>query len=250
MLDVEIVGEGPDLVLLHSLLADRGSFAPLVERWRHSRRLIVVDLPGFGGSPPAEPLAGYADAVVETIAALGLSGPVDLLGNGLGGFVALLAAARPVANVARLVLVGSAVAFPEEGRAVFRAMAKNANENGMLALADAAVSRLFPADFIAANPALAAARKTAFLKLDRAVFVNACNALATLDLTGMLPAVRQPVLVVTGQHDGATPPALGRKLAEKLADARFVELAGLAHAPQMQDPDAFAAATAPFLAIR
>lgn len=249
-LDVEIVGRGPDLVLLHSLLSDRTSFAPLAARLADRRRLIMVSLPGFDASPPAEPLAGYADAVAETLVEIGVSPGVDVLGNGLGGFVALTLAAQHVGIVGRLVLVGSGVAFPEDGRATFRAMAKTAAEKGMAALAEAAMNRLFPSEFVAANPALVADRRAVFLRIDRQVFINACNALAVLDLGGDLAQITQPTLIVVGEKDGATPPALGRELAARLPHATMIELSGLAHAPHMQDPDAFLAAVSPFLRAR
>ncbi|HLT03280.1 MAG TPA: hypothetical protein VK001_13935 [Geminicoccaceae bacterium] len=46
-LDVEIVGEGRGLVLLHSLLSDRSSYEPLAARIAGERRLVLVNLPGF-----------------------------------------------------------------------------------------------------------------------------------------------------------------------------------------------------------
>jgi 3-oxoadipate enol-lactonase len=93
-MDVEIVGEGPDLVLLHSLLTDRTSYAALAARLAPQRRLTLVNMPGFGASPPAEPLAGYADRIADLLDELGLSPETDVLGNGLGGFVGLTLALR------------------------------------------------------------------------------------------------------------------------------------------------------------
>ena len=57
-------------------------------------------------------------------------------------------------------------------------------------------------------------------------------------------------LIVVGEQDGATPPALGRALAERLADASSIELPGLGHCPHIQEPDVFVAAIAPFLGLR
>jgi 3-oxoadipate enol-lactonase len=62
--------------------------------------------------------------------------------------------------------------------------------------------------------------------------------------------VRNRVLIVVGEQDEATPPALGRALADRLADASLIELAGLGHCPHIQDPDAFVAAIAPFLGLQ
>src|SRR5690606_20426215 len=65
-LDVEIVGKGRGLVLLHSLLSDRTSYEPLAARIAGERRLVLLNLPGFGASPPAgAALADYADAVAQ-----------------------------------------------------------------------------------------------------------------------------------------------------------------------------------------
>jgi 3-oxoadipate enol-lactonase len=248
-LDTQIRGEGPDLVLLHSLLSDRTSFDRLADLMSSKRRLILVNLPGFGGSAPAEPIGGYAERVLELLADLDLAPGVDMLGNGLGSFVALRMAASRTAKLGRLVLLGAAIAFPEPARQVFRALADKVEREGMGAVADAAMARMFPADFIAANPATVADRRTVFSAIDPAVFAAAARALAALDLGPLLDRVRNPVQIVVGEKDGATPPALGRALAERLADAQFVELPGVGHAPHIQAPDQVIKAISPFLSL-
>ena len=119
-LGVEVLGKGPDIVLLHSLLTDRSSFIPLARRLSGARRVSLVDLPGFGASPPAVPLSGYADSIGGYCATL--PAKPDIIGNGLGSFVALTSAARHGARIGRLVLLGAAVAFPEQGRATFESL--------------------------------------------------------------------------------------------------------------------------------
>jgi 3-oxoadipate enol-lactonase len=250
-LDVEIVGEGRDLVLLHSLLSDRTSFEPLAARLVDERRLILVNLPGFGESPPAGPaISDYADAIATVFDDLGLPPETDVLGNGLGSFVALSLASRHGARFERMVLVGSAIAFPEAGRATFRALADKVEQGGMSAVADAAMRRMFPEPFIAAHRDLVAGREAAFRQIDPSVFATACRALAALDLSDELARIRNLTLIVVGAEDQATPPALGRALADRLVGARLVEMPGLGHCPHIQDPDAFVAAIAPFLGLR
>jgi 3-oxoadipate enol-lactonase len=250
-LHVEIVGAGRDLVLLHSLLSDRSSFEPLAARIGGERRLILISLPGFGASPPVEPtLVDYANAVAAAFEDLGLPPETDVLGNGLGGFVALMLASRHGGRFARLVLVGSAIAFLEAGRATFRALADKVEKGGMAAVADAAMRRMFPEPFIAANPEVVAGREAAFRRIDPRVFAAACRMLAAMDLSSELARIRNPTLLVVGAEDQATPPALGRALADRLPDARLVELPGLGHCPHIQDPDVFVASVAPFLGLR
>jgi 3-oxoadipate enol-lactonase len=253
-IDLEVVGEGRDLVLLHSLLTDRSSYAALAARLAPERRLILVNLPGFGASPRlapgGEPLAGMADRIAALFDDLSLPPGTDVLGNGLGGFVGLTLAIRHGARFARLVLIGSAVAFPEPGRATFRAMADKADTEGMAALAGAAMLRMFPQAYIDANPAVIADRTAVFNAIDPHVFAAACRALASLDLASDLARIANPVLVVVGEHDGATGASLGQDLAARLPDAGAVVLPGAGHAPHMQAPDALAAAIGPFLGLK
>jgi 3-oxoadipate enol-lactonase len=249
--DVEIIGKGRDLVLLHSLMSDRTSYEPLVARIAGQRRLVLVNLPGFGTSPRAGPaLSDYADVVAATFDDLSLPPETDVLGNGLGGFVALSLASRHGARFERMALVGSAIAFPEAGRATFRALADKVEQDGMAAVVGAAMRRMFPEPFIAANRDVVAGREAVFKQIDPAIFASACRALAGLDLGGELARIRNPTLIVVGAEDQATPPALGRALAARLADARLIEMPGLGHCPHIQDPAAFVTAIAPFLGLR
>jgi 3-oxoadipate enol-lactonase len=250
-LDVEIVGEGRDLVLLHSLLSDRTSFEPLAGRIADQRRLILVNMPGFGKSPRAGPaISDYAERIADLFDELVLPAETDVLGNGLGGFVGLELAIRHGVRFDRLVLVGSGVAFPEAGRATFRALADKVEREGMAAVTAVAMRRMFPEAFIAANREVIAGRSRVFERIDPAVFASACRALAALDLDADLPRVRNRTLIVVGAQDEATPPALGRALADRLTNAQPIELPGLGHCPHIQDPDAFVAAVAPFLGLQ
>jgi 3-oxoadipate enol-lactonase len=249
-LEVEIVGEGRDLLCLHSLLSDKSSFDPLVERLAGQRRMVLANMPGFGASPrDAEPIDGYADAVAALFDDLSLPPETDVIGNGFGGFVALSLAARHGAKFDRAVLIGSAVAFPEEGRAKFRGLAERATSEGMAALADVAMQRMFSDAFIAANPELIADRKAVYVRIPPDVFAKAARSLSELDFAPHLPQIRNPLLVVVGSEDGATPPALGRDLAARVAHGSMIEMPGLGHCPHIQDPDAFVAAVADFLGL-
>jgi 3-oxoadipate enol-lactonase len=248
-LDVRVSGNGRPLVLLHSLLQDRSSYDELARRLRRQRRACNVNLPGFGASPAAEPLAGYADRLADGLGRLGIGDAVDICGNGLGGFVALTLAARHPQRVNRLVLVGSAIRFPDPGRATFRAMADRAEAAGMAPLTDQAMLRMFPADYIEAHPERIAPMRRVFESIEPKVFAAACRALARLDLSDDLALIRQPTLVVVGEQDAATGASLGEALAKALPMGEIVVLKGAGHAPHIQAPDAFVAAIAPFLGL-
>jgi 3-oxoadipate enol-lactonase len=248
-MDVDIVGNGRNLVLLHSLLSDKSSFGLLSATLAPWRRLVLFNLPGFGTSPPSEPLDGYADSVANALDELGLNGPADILGNGLGSFVALKLALRHPDKVGKIVLVGGGVAFPEAGRATFRALAAKVENEGMASVADVAIKRMFTDEVIASHAELVAERKASFVAMDANVFAAAARALATVDLSADLDAIRAPVLIVVGEKDAATPPAMAKELAEGLPNATMIELAGVGHAPHLHAVEEVTKAIAQFLDI-
>jgi len=248
MVEARVTGEGPPLVLLHSLLADRSSFDRVAGSLADRFQVMLPALPGFGRSPAVDGgLTGVADRVAAAIRDFANGQPVRLLGNGYGGFVALLAVIRHSGLAERLVLADAGAAFSEPGREAFRGMARGATAKGLEGIADIAMRRLFAADFYAANPDLVAERRRIFLDSDPAVIIAACEALAALDLRPALADVRIPVLAVVGEQDEATPLPMSREVVAGLPKATLTILEGLAHVPQLQAPERFLDAVMPFL---
>ncbi|MGI9648341.1 MAG: alpha/beta fold hydrolase [Acidimicrobiia bacterium] len=247
-IDVEQLGSGPDLIVLHSLLTGREAFREVVPTLANSWTVNLIDLPGFGGSTPTTPtIESFADRIAGLFPMAGFSEDSAVLGNGLGAFVALALAARHGHRFDRLVLLGAATGFPPEGRDTFRALAERARAGGMESIADAAVRRTFPDEFIAAHPDLADERRRVLLEIDPESFAGACGALSILDLSPTLPGVANPTMLVVGELDAATPPMLGRAVVEAISDASLIELPGCGHCPQLEQPGSLLAALAPFL---
>jgi pimeloyl-[acyl-carrier protein] methyl ester esterase len=67
------------------------------------------------------------------------------------------------------------------------------------------------------------------------------------DLREALPQIVQPALVIAGERDTLTPPEASRHLAERMPNARLVEVAGAAHAPFLSHTEIFLAAINEFL---
>jgi 3-oxoadipate enol-lactonase len=240
-------GKGSALFLIHSLLSDRASFDAIVPRLSQSFRVIVPELPGFGRSPAVDGgLAGVADRMAEAVKDAASGEEAIVLGNGYGGFVALQMAIRHPGLATRLVLADCGAAFSEPGRQAFRNMATAAKAEGLQAITDVAMRRLFAPEFQAQHPDLMRDRREAFLKTDPEVFRDACMALAQLDLRGELGRVKVPVLVLVGEHDEATPPPMSHELASGLPNARLKIIPGCAHVPQLQSPELFLDAIAGF----
>lgn len=244
----EQIGEGRDLLLLHSLLTDRRVYDRILPVLSTTRRVTLIDLPGYGDSDPVDPLIDhYADAVAAVADALELDGDLAIIGNGLGAIVALAAAIHHPDRVGRLVLAGVATRFPDDAKGAFDHMANGALTAGMGAVTETALRRIFTDDFIAGNPHLADERRQALQRMNPEGFAAGCRAIRDVDLVGRLGGVQAPTLVVVGSDDQATPPSYGREVADLIPGALYRELANVAHGPQLQSPDQFLAAIGPFL---
>ncbi|MFG1280571.1 alpha/beta fold hydrolase [Xanthobacter autotrophicus] len=236
-LTAHVTGTGPSIVFLHSLLSDRGSLEPMVALLADDFRLVLLDLPGFGGSPRCPGgLDGLADRIADAVRAFCPGETPLLFGNGYGSFVALATALRHPETVGSLFLAGCGAAFTEEGRGAFRFMASKAEEAGLQAIADTAMRRLFPDHMAGAVPEILAERRAAFIATDPEVFKEACGLLATLDLRAAAQDLAVPLFTCAGAYDEATPPAMAEALAALAPDGTFQLIEDCAHAPTLQAP--------------
>lgn len=244
-------GKGRDLVLLHSLLADRHAFDPVVEQLAASFRVTLINLPGFHGSQP--PALALMDAYVATIEdgfdEFRVGKDAVLLGNGFGGMVALAFAIAHPERIAKLVVSDAAACFPPEGRQAFAVMADRVAESGLGAVAEMAAKRVHAPAYLQANPEAVEQRRQVLLGIDPQAFRDACRVLQETDLTPLLHHLRVPTLVVAGELDQATPPALNKEIVKKVAGAKYVELAGCGHCPPLEQPEAFLRAVGDFIEL-
>ncbi|MDE2261153.1 MAG: alpha/beta fold hydrolase [Gammaproteobacteria bacterium] len=266
----EVRGSGPALVLLHgwglNLRVWDGLTAALSDRFR----IIAVDLPGHGRSawlPERSSLDGQAAQVRETVAAL--AAEYSLLGWSLGGQIALqLAAAQrdcgtahphAAAAVHRLVLIAATPRLaggpdwphgaPPERLAAqaaglrtdyrrtvsdFLELQVRGSAGGAEALEQLRAALFAHGRSESASPHLAALARDLELLRDT-------------DLRPLLADVTLPALVIAGQYDRVTPPAASRTLAERLPNARYVEIRRAAHAPFLSHLPELSALLADFL---
>jgi pimeloyl-ACP methyl ester carboxylesterase len=116
-------GAPPALVCLHMSPMSGRVYEPLLRDIGRSRVVVAFDTPGFGMSdPPAAPpeIEDYADDILAAIAALGIDGPVDVMGYHTGSLISVAMANRAPARVRRLVMVSAPVFTPTEKEAFHR----------------------------------------------------------------------------------------------------------------------------------
>lgn len=242
-------GQGRDLVVLHSLLADRHAFDPVLPALAARHRVTLINLPGFHGSAPT-PLAlmdSYVAAIEDGFQEFGIGNDSILIGNGFGGTVALAFAMAHPERVAKLVVSDAAACFPEAGRQQFALMAEKVAEGGLDSVAEIAAKRIYSPAYLAAHPEKIEERKQVLLGINPKAFQAACRILQESDLEPLLHRMKVPTLVVCGEFDHATPPPLNKSVAEKIAGARYVQLRGCGHCPPLEQPEQFIAAIKEFV---
>jgi pyruvate dehydrogenase E2 component (dihydrolipoamide acetyltransferase) len=242
-------GDAEPLVLLHGVATSRLIWCRVVEPLARGRRVIAVDVPGFGQSAPAGPgfeLEQVADQLVD---GLGLV-RFDLVGHSLGGAVAVATAARHPEAVRRLVLVAPAGLAPRAtavaaalGAAAERAVyarralgyqlvARARGRRAMFGATVADAGRMHPRD---ARLLLDASRGA------RRVSAGVRRALEA-DLRDDLAAARMPVGLIWGTADRVVPYSGLEALRRLRPDAVVETLPATGHIPQIEDPAAFVAA--------
>ena len=77
--------------------------------------------------------------------------------------------------------------------------------------------------------------------------LRSTGALVGFDGRAQLAAIAVPTLVITGECDATAPPELARRMAQRIAGAQSVILAGAGHLLTMEQPDAFNTAVLAFL---
>ncbi len=250
-MEIRIDGDGPSLVLIHSLLTDAAAFDDVIPALSKQRRVVRLSLPGYGGSPPLSAerptMADLADAIAAGMDQAEVEPSGAVLGNGLGAFVALALAVDHGHRFGPLIVANGGATFAEDRRLAFTKMADLVDDGGMAAVADLAIHRIYPADYLQANPAAAEERRAVLIKANPVAFAAACRALRDLDLTPNLPRLTNPTLVVAGEADQTTPPEMARQLAAELPNSELVELADCGHCPPLEQPEAFANAVSAFL---
>ncbi len=244
-------GQGRDLVVLHSLLTDRQAFDPVLDALAARLRVTLFNLPGFHGSEPAVAalIEAYVARIEDGFDEFGIGRDAILLGNGFGGTLALAFALAHPERIGKLLLCDAAAGFPGEGKQAFAVMAEKVAEGGLGAIAEIAAKRVFSPAYLAAHPQAVEERKRVLLDIDPKAFCAACATLQQADLVPLLHRLRVPTLVLCGEFDQATPPALNKLIAEKVPNARYVELPGCGHCPPLEQPEAFMAAIKGFVGL-
>jgi pimeloyl-ACP methyl ester carboxylesterase len=248
------LGAGPDVLLLHGLGAAKSSFFDTAAALSRSYRVHALDLPGFGGSSkPALARYGapfFARAVLGVMDELGIE-RAHLIGNSMGGRVAIEVGLREPARVGGLGLLCPALAFVRRGYQPLVRLLRP--ELGLLphSLGRARIERQFWsmfADRDLVDPSVAdiavdeferiyrsPGARLAFLASARSIYLE--SPFGRAGLFPRMAALEPPALFIWGSHDKLIPAGFARHVERWLPDAEQIVLDGCGHAPQVEVPE-------------
>ena len=259
-------GEGTSLLMVHGLGGNALNWMAVGPQIAKTHHALAIDLAGFGQTPlfrrsaAVGANAGLVHDFVERV----IGEPVVLMGNSMGGHIAILEAAAHPSSVESLVLVDPAVpgvrvrrpepamlgavaalSVPGLAEMLLDRRARSLGPEGLVRQALEVVcadpSRLSP-DIVEAHVKLTRERDRlgpqhgrAFLQASRSIGLRMADPRFWLRVAG----VKAPALLIHGSLDRLIPVAAARELARRKPNWTLAVLEGVGHVPMMETPDEF-----------
>ncbi len=223
-LHFKVSGQGRDMVLLHGWGANLSLMNPLQRHFERYFRTFAVDLPGFGLSdqPPQRwGVADYASMVKGFLHRQGIERPI-LLGHSFGGKISIFLAAQQL-PIHKLILVDSSGIVPKRDAKYYFKVYSYKTARRVMELPG--LKPLFKQRL----EELKNRSGSEDYRNARGVMRDTLVKVVNEDLTGLLPQIKVPTLLMWGADDTATPVADGRLMEQLIPDARLVVLDNAGH---------------------
>jgi 3-oxoadipate enol-lactonase len=235
--------DGPVVAFAHSLASDGGMWAEqLAPLLAGGYRVLRIDMRGHGGSE-AVPGEYTLDALADDLAGVFEARQIaraHLVGLSVGAMVGAAFAFRYADRLASLVLCDTQAASGPGARDAWSMPLAMVRQRGSVAPVATGLLRQWLSDaYKAAQPDRYEQIRQTALATSAVGFEGCVAAMSSYDHTAQLPSIGVPTLVVAGADDQFTKPAENRRVAELIPGARYEEIAGAKHFPNVEQPEAF-----------
>ena len=240
------VGHGEPVVLVHGLGDDHRAWRRVVAPLMLTRRVVLYDLRGHGGSALGDAdgsLAQLGADLVEVLDDAGIERAV-IAGFSLGGTIAMRAAIDAPERVAALALVGTSSRVNKAARGWYeeRAALVERDDPELRATLDQDTEDVYRNRPDEIDAGLRIRREST---ADPRGFANACLAMASLNeapLDAELGAIEAPTVIVAGDADQHCPPRASEIIAEQIDGSTMRVLEDTGHPLPVERADEVAAA--------
>lgn len=224
-------GEGEPLVLLHGLFGALSNFRDLIEYFRHHYKVIVPMLPLFELDLLHTTVGGLEKFVHRFVEARDYRN-LHLLGNSLGGHVALVHVLKHPERIKSITLTGSSGLF-ESG------MGDTYPKRGDYEYIRKKTELTFYDPQTASKELVDEVYEIVNNRLKALKIISLAKSAIRNNLGEELNQIQQPTLLIWGNNDAITPPFVGKEFQRLIPNSELHFIDHCGHAPMMEVPDEF-----------
>lgn len=236
--------EGEAILFLHGVGSAKEVWRPQLDHFQGRRAAVAIDYPGYGESEfrPNATREDFARAAVAALDAMGLE-RAHICGLSLGGVVAIAMHALAPHRCASLIIADSFAVHPD-GQGIYDRSVAASQAMTMRELAEARSGALLGS---AATPELKAEVIDTMAAIDPAAYRLGSAAVWLADQRDRASAIGVPTLILVGEEDAITPPALSEELLRLIPGSQLHRIARAGHLSNAEQPEAFNIAIESFL---
>ncbi|KVE38243.1 hypothetical protein WS68_23900 [Burkholderia sp. TSV86] len=221
-------GHGEPVVLVHGLGASANIFGAQLAALQSDFRVLVPDLMRqWRDNGIAISIDTLVGDVIELIDEVGIE-TAHFVGHSLGSVVVQHLAVRHRSRVKSVALIGPIQVPADAGKQALLGRAARARSSGMTEVADTTVLSGTAKETRHDRPEIAAFVRELVMRQDPESYAQTCEAIVALS-PAPIETLRCPTLVVTGDQDATSPPAVAKAIAQKIPAATYVELPACGH---------------------
>ena len=235
----KIDGTGPPVTLIHGVGTWSDDWLGVVDRFDGRFRTLSYDLRSHGrsGHPPGDyTAADFVDDLVCLLDHLDIE-RTHLAGFSLGGLIAQAFALAHPERIDRLALISTIAGRTDEERKRVKERLTYIRSEPPASYFEASSTRWFTDEFRTEHPEPLAAKKQVISRMDTDRYAACYRVLAESDFADELHRIKNPTLIMTGEHDQGSNPRMARLMHEQIAGSELIVLPRLRHSILLEAPD-------------
>ena len=249
-LNYTIDGEGPWVVMSHSLACSLEMWDPQIGALKAGYKVLRFDTRGHGRSDApagAYTLEQMADDVHGLLQALKVERP-HFVGLSMGGMIGMTYALKYPGGFRSLVLCDTSSRLGPQVQPIWDERIKTATEKGMEPLVEPTLKRWFTEAMVTKRPPVLDKVAAMIRATPPAGYAGCCHAIPKINVTARLKEIACPIQVIVGDQDAGTPVAMSREIQAAAPGSELVIIPNASHLSNLEQPEAFNRALLGFLA--